>query len=243
MAIDLGTAYTEIQDRVLATVTADSLAQAVPACPAWSVRDVVGHVAGVAKDALDGTLPSLDLVEMWRDEAVATLRDDTSDQQVVRSRGMAFDDVVDEWRATAKSLLPMLRGEEPFPGNPLFGVNSIIVTDLWVHDTDIGGALRRPRPPDDASTSVALAAYSFLVGQRVQALGLPAMSLRYGDKVRVLGDGEPAATVTADRYELARMLAGRRSRQQIAAMDWNGDPTPYLELIPAYGERQDALVD
>ena len=243
MAIDLGTAYMDIQDRMLATVAPELLGQPVPACPAWSVRDVVGHVAGIAKDAVTGILPPLDLVEMYRDETVATTRDDMTDQQVVRSRGLSFDDLVDDWRAATKSLLPMLRGEEPFPGKPPLGVNSVLVTDLWVHDADVGGALGRPHPADDASTSAALASYAFLVGMRVQALRLPAMALRYGDKVKVLGDGEPAATVTADRYELARMLAGRRSRRQIAAMDWDGDPTPYLEIIPAYGERSDDLVD
>src|SRR3954468_1970295 len=164
MAIDLGTAYTEIQDRMLATVSPDVLGQPVPACPAWSVRDVVGHVAGLAKDTIDGAPPPLDLIEMWRDVAIATARDDMTDQHVVRSRGLPFDDVVDEWRLTTKSLLPMLRGEEPFPGNPPFGMNAVLVTDLWVHDTDIGGALGRPHPADDASTSIAVAAYSFAVG-------------------------------------------------------------------------------
>jgi uncharacterized protein (TIGR03083 family) len=243
MALDLGTAYIEIQDRMLASAASDSLGQSVPACPAWSVRDVIGHVAGLAKDAVDGNLPPLDLVEMWRDEGVATARDDMTDQHVVRSRAMSYGDVVDEWRATTKDLLPLLRGEEPFPGDPPFGIDAVLVTDLWVHDTDIGGALGRPHPSDDMGASVTLASYCVLVAMRIGALGLPAMAVRYGDKLRAVGDGEPAATVTADRYELARMLAGRRSRQQILAMEWDGDPTPYLEIIPAYGERADDLID
>ena len=60
---------------------------------------------------------------------------------------------------------------------------------------------------------------------------------------RVLGEGDPAATVTADRFELVRMFGGRRSRAQILAASWSGDPTPYLPLIPAYGERTDDLVE
>ncbi len=43
---------------------------------------------------------------------------------------------------------------------------------------------------------------------------------------RVLGEGDPAATVTADRFELVRMFGGRRSRAQILAASWSGDPTP-----------------
>lgn len=243
MPVDLAAAYADIQRRMLASATPETVDRPVPACPAWTVRDVVGHVAGLAKDAVAGSLPPFDLVEMYRDESAARSRDTMTEQQVVRSRDLAFDDVVDEWRASTKSLLPMLRGEESFPGEPPFGVGSVLVTDLWVHDTDIGGALGRPRPADDASTSAALASYSFLVAQRVQSLGLAAMALQYDGKTRVLGTGEPAATVRAERYELARTLAGRRSRKQIAAMDWAGDPTPYLAIIPAYGERLDDLVD
>jgi hypothetical protein len=40
-----------------------------------------------------------------------------------------------------------------------------------------------------------------------------------------------------------RALAGRRSRDQILAMAWDGDPEPYLPMIPAYGERLDRLVE
>ncbi|MFL6240960.1 MAG: maleylpyruvate isomerase family mycothiol-dependent enzyme [Actinomycetes bacterium] len=240
-ALDLGTAYAEIQDRMLAAAQPDRLGTPIPACPAWTARDVVGHVAGLAKDAVDGSLPSFNLLDQWRDESIARQRDEMTDAHVVRSRAMPFDDVVDEWRRTTKTLLPMLRGNEPFPGTPPFGMDAILVTDLWVHDSDIGSALGRPRPADDAATSIALAAYSFGIAPRLDALGLAPLGLRYGEKVRVIGAGEPAATVTADRYELVRMLAGRRSRRQIAAMDWEGDPTPYLAIIPAYGERADDL--
>jgi hypothetical protein len=33
------------------------------------------------------------------------------------------------------------------------------------------------------------------------------------------------------------------SRDQILPIDWDGDPSPYLPLIPAYGERSAALVE
>jgi hypothetical protein len=88
-----------------------------------------------------------------------------------------------------------------------------------------------------------LAGYCFGVDYRLRALGLPALELRYDGKERTLGEGPPAASVTAERWELLRVLAGRRSRDQIAALDWSGDPAPYLPLLPAYGERADALVE
>jgi uncharacterized protein (TIGR03083 family) len=243
VALDLGTAYLEVQDRMLATAVGQALERRVPACPEWTVRDVVGHVAGLAKDAALGALPTINLLDQWRDESVAATRDGMTDRHVQRARSMSFDEVVDEWRRTTKLLAPMLSGTEQFPGSPPFGMDAILVTDLWVHDTDIGGSVARPRPADDAAAAIALAAYSFGIAPRLEALGLPPFGLRYGEKLRVVGSGEPAVTVTADRYELVRMLAGRRSRMQIAAMDWDGDPTPYLAIIPAYGERTDDVLD
>ena len=58
-----------------------------------------------------------------------------------------------------------------------------------------------------------------------------------------MGEGASGATLTASRWEFLRVVAGRRSRAQIAAMDWTGDPEPYLALLPAYGERTDDLVE
>jgi hypothetical protein len=72
---------------------------------------------------------------------------------------------------------------------------------------------------------------------------LPALRVRYAGKERVTGEGEPAATWSGERFELFRALAGRRSNAQIAAMEWEGDPTPYLDLISMYGPRADALVE
>ncbi len=97
--------------------------------------------------------------------------------------------------------------------------------------------------PDDPALSLALAAYSFGVDYRIRQLGLPALEVRYGDKQRVLGAGEPGATVAASRFELVRVLGGRRSRDQILALEWEGDPSPYLPILPAYGERADQLVE
>jgi hypothetical protein len=101
-----------------------------------------------------------------------------------------------------------------------------LVTDLVIHDQDIRGALGEPRLAVGPGVSFALATYVFGVDYRIRQLALPALGLRYGEKVRVLGEGEPAATLTADRFELFRAFGGRRSREQILALDWLGEPRP-----------------
>jgi uncharacterized protein (TIGR03083 family) len=207
------------------------------------VRDVVAHVAGLASDAARGSLPTMDLLEQWRDDEVAETRDGMTAGQVERVADRSVEELVDGWRQITVELAPMLRGDRPFPDPAPFGLNAILTTDLVIHVQDVHGAWGVPPTPDGPALAVALATYCFGVDYRIRQLHLPALAVHDGSKPRTLGDGEPAATVTGERFELLRAFAGRRSRAQILALDWSGDPDPYLALIPAYGERADDLVD
>jgi uncharacterized protein (TIGR03083 family) len=213
----------------------------VPASPDWSVLDVVAHVTGVAGDVASGEeLEELNLVEALVDPVQAARRETMTARQVSSRRGRTVDEVLAEWDATLKLLLPMMRGERPFPlPNP--ALEAIVTTDLAVHAQDVRGALGMPGDRESAAVGVALASYSQGLAYKIRFAGLPALRLRYGGKERMAGDGEPGAIVEADRFEIFRALAGRRSTGQIRAFDWTGDPEPYLPLIPAYGERTDAL--
>ena len=243
--MDIAAIYAGQQDRLtsLLLTHADRSTGRVPACPDWEVRDVLAHVVGLARDAVDGNLPALDLLEQWRDHDVATARDGMTGAQVTGAAGRSVEDLVEEWRRLTVRMAPMLDGVVPFPDPAPFGLGAILVTDLAVHDQDVRGALGAPRADDGLVQSLAIATYCFGVDYRVEQLGLPAFAVRYGERERVLGSGDPAAVLTADRFELLRAFAGRRSRAQILALDWAGDPGPYVGLIPAYGERADDLVD
>ena len=91
--------------------------------------------------------------------------------------------------------------------------------------------------------SVALASYAAALALRLGMRGVPPLRLRYGEKERMVGEGAPGATLSGDRFEIFRALAGRRSAAQMLAMDWEGDPTPYVELVPAYGPPDEPLVE
>jgi uncharacterized protein (TIGR03083 family) len=243
--MDIGVVYAGQQERLASLVleSADRVGQQVPACPEWEVRDVLAHVVGLARDAVGGNLPTMDLLEQWRDDGVAEERDRMTARQVDLASGRSVDDLVHDWRGLTDSLSPMLSGRIPFPDPAPFGLSAILVTDLYVHEQDVRSALGSPRMAEGPDLSLALASYSFAVDYRIRQLDLPALEVRYGDKSRVLGPGGPAAAVGADRFELVRALAGRRSPDQILALEWEGDPTPYLPIIPAYGERVDPLVE
>ena len=222
---------------------ADRNLDRVPACPEWKVRDVLAHVVGLASDAVTGSLPTLNLLEQWRDDEVVETRDRMTADQVDRLADRSIGDLADDWRQLTGTMSPMMSGEIPFPGPSPFGLSAVLVTDLAVHDQDVRGALGAPRAADGPALSLALATYCFGVDYRIRELDLPALALQYGNKQRILGNGEPEVTVTGDRFELLRALGGRRSRKQILAFDWVGDPSSYLALIPAYGERAVELVE
>ncbi len=201
--LDLGRAYEETQRSVSAFVRGLSegqLRQEVPASPAWTVQDVIAHVAGLAGDvAHDRTPPELDVVRSLTDSAQAELRDSMTAEQVASRRGRSLDEVLEEWDRALNDLLPMIRGERPFP-RPVPFVDAALVTDLATHNQDIRNGVGEPGDRDSEAVSVAFVGYAAAFGLRVSLNKLPALRLKYDDKERLAGDGEPAATVTADRY-------------------------------------------
>jgi len=244
--LDLAAAYEETQQH-LADLVRDlpgtALAMMVPASPAWSVKDVVAHVTGVAVDAAAGRIPpDVDLVLSLSDPEQAARREVLTAGQVEERRDRGIDEILDEWTSSLDSLLPMIRGEQPFPRPVPFG-DAIVLTDLAVHAQDVRGALGRPGDRDSAGVRVALASYAGALALRLAMRGLPPLRLRYAGKERLVGEGEPAATLSGERFQIFRALAGRRSAAQMLAMDWEGDPTPYVELIPAYGPPEAPLVE
>jgi hypothetical protein len=157
-------------------------------------------------------------------------------------RGIPVSDLVDRWRARVPTLREQLRGERPFP-IPFLGLEFIAVGDLAMHAQDIRNTVGRPGDRESAGVGLALPLFAGLAALRIAEVGLPALELRYGAKTRVLGSGAPGASVNADREELVRALANRRSTAQIRAYDWSGDAEPYLEILPAYQPRDDDIVE
>jgi uncharacterized protein (TIGR03083 family) len=245
--LPLDLAYAETKAALLAALADAGEAawdRSVPATPAWRVRDVVAHVTGIAVDGASGTfIPGLNLLEQFRDDSVVRARDAYADETVESRRGQAWGDVLAEWDAAEPQLLARLSAGCPPDNRFALGLDVVTVTDLCVHTDDVAGALALPPRKGSAAAGVALAGYCFGVDYRIRALGLPALAVRYDRRERVPGPGDAAITVTGDRWEVLRALAGRRSRDQIRELDWSGDPEPYLPLLPAYGERTEPLIE
>ena len=47
--------------------------------------------------------------------------------------------------------------------------------------------------------------------------------------------GDGAIVLRTDRFEAFRWRLGRRSRRQLAGLDWTGDPSPVLDHLVVFG--------
>lgn len=222
--------YLDVVERVaeLALAAEDRLDNPIPACPDWTVRSLVAHLAGLANAWVAGRL------EEYGSDAWAAAEGSRFD-------GVALPEIIDSLRADAASLAAL--SHSPMGGTPsmwAFG-------DAVVHEADLRPALAAGRVPDEAM-SMGLKAGIARWRQHLGQAGLGPLLIQTpdGDQWKV-GDTDAGEvdTVTAERYDLFRALFGRRSSGQVADWDWSGPVEPYLEAgLPApFRWAHEAVVD
>lgn len=246
---DVGAAYVEVMERFIAAVTEPGVDvdTSVGACPGWSVRDVVAHHVGAMVDLTTGNVSEFGtferLLDQWRDDDVARDRDAMTARQVEERRSRTVEQLVAEWREAAQALLPMLRGDISFPPSVAVFAGSVAINDVVVHEGDVRAALGLERAPESVALGLALRGYAFSLEHRIRERELPALVLAYAGKELTLGDGDVGGRVAADRFELVRAMAGRRTADEIRELSWEGDPTPYLPVISEYGPVRESAPD
>ncbi|HET7529726.1 MAG TPA: maleylpyruvate isomerase N-terminal domain-containing protein [Mycobacteriales bacterium] len=214
--------YAESHDRVVHMVRdlgQGQTARPVPATPRWTVHDLVAHLAAIPSDIVAGRLGGIP-------------RPDETQAQVEARRDRSVGDLLEEW---ADALGPVLEGARAG------SIPAPLTIDVITHEQDLRGALDVGHLDDDAALRFATTGYCLGLTRRLAAAELPPLRLR--DPARgfdeTAGEGRPAATVQATEFDLFRALAGRRSRRQVAAFDWEGDPTPYLDVFCVFGPLPD----
>lgn len=214
--------YAAAHDRIVHLVRhldAEDAARPVPATPLWSVHDLLAHLAAVPADIAAGRMKGIP-------------RPDQTQEQVTARRDVGVPDLLAEWDKGLRSVLEGARaGRLPAP----------LAIDAITHEQDLRGALHVGRLENDAALRFATTGYALGLARRLAAAELAPLRLR--DPARgfdvVAGDGEPAASVAGPEFELFRAMAGRRSRRQVAALEWTGDPEPYLDAICVFGPLPD----
>ena len=225
---DIGSLYREGRKRLSEMVrqlAPHDLTRTVPACPKWTVQDVIAHLAGGCADVLAGNIAGVTTAE-WADAQVLSRRDHTIDQ------------VLEEWSTVAPRLEAMA-GSFPSP------LPTVWILDLATHEQDVRGALAQPGARD---TRGLILAVDFLVREglhrQVAGRGLGPLSVRTPIRSWVVGGqapsspimtpaagvgpGEPQVEVGLSLFDAFRALTGRRSAAQIARYNWTSDPEPFL---------------
>ena len=217
-AADLAGMYRETRERLadlVAGLDEAQLGTPVPACPGWSVADVVGHLAAIPEDALAGRLtgpPS---------EAQTAA-------QVARFRGRPVAQTLAGWADLGPRFEEIVAAFEVFPA----------VIDVASHEQDIRGAVGKPGARD---TEVIKQMTAWLL---VRLRTPVPLRVTVGDTRFLAGPGgEPALELTTTWYEAFRWRMGRRSRDQLAALDWSGDPSPVLDHLVVFGPAKADVVE
>lgn len=133
-------AYVELRDRLLGLLgelEESDGDRPVPACPDWTVRQVVAHLVGVPEDILAGRLEGV-ASEAW------------TQAQVDRHAGRTLA----ELRTTAAELAPAFDPVLELVPAPM---NSQLVMDAVTHEHDLREAVGRPGAQDSSAVDVACA--------------------------------------------------------------------------------------
>ncbi len=189
--------------------------QPVAACPGWSVRDVVAHMAAVAQDWADGAL-------------TGAPTDQQTAEHVARFASHDHRQLLDAWSAASDRLhaLAETSGLEPPLG------------DIACHEHDIRSAIGRPGARDAASVR--------WTADRLLTILTTPLPLRVVVEDNEYRSGPPDGheiVLRTTLFESLRWRTGRRSRAQLAGMDWSDDPTPMLGHLYLFGPATADVVE
>lgn len=206
-------AYQQSRARVTALigeVEEPQLATTVPCCPRWTVKDLVGHLAGLAEDRGTGRMPTGGFEE-WTDD------------QVFRHREEPIDRVLSTWGSLD------LERSDAVPSL------SALAFDSVVHEHDLFHALSVPVERDNESVRIGARRASDRMAAVLGSADAPGVVLRTEDGERRLDGNGQFLGLEAGRFELMRLVTGRMSERQARALEWDDDPSPVLGTLFADG--------
>src|SRR5262249_7156862 len=165
--------------------------------------------------------------------------------QVARYKGRPMTQTLAGWTAGAPRFEEVISAFDIPPA----------VIDVASHEQDIRGALGHPgardcpavqqmaawllqglRTPVPVRVTVEDAEFQAgpVGGGRAAAEPLPGAGR---------GRDEPVLGLRTTRFEAFRWRMGRRSRDQLAALDWSGDPAPVLDHLVVFGPARADIIE
>jgi uncharacterized protein (TIGR03083 family) len=210
---ELAASY-EASQRRIATMTGslddEVLATVVPCCPAWTVKDLVGHLSGVLEDRIEGRMPTGGF-------------NDWTAEQVRRHRDEPMDMVLDGWQR-----LPLAMTDDP----PSL---TALAFDAVTHEHDLCHALGVPGDPTTDSVRLGARRASERMSSMLTSAGAPGVVVTTEDGEELIAGGAPPIGLRITRFELMRFVTGRMSRAQATGLEWDGDQSMALDALFADG--------
>jgi uncharacterized protein (TIGR03083 family) len=192
----------DVARRQFTAIVRDAAATTVvPACPDWTVQDLLAHQVHQLSGASDGSFPAADSIERLSGANASTRHTAEERQEAWIRSGVA------EW--STRSTRELLQAWSQLSNTAPREVLDALVPDVVVHLVDLQGAVGVSGARDDALVSRALEFWASIAG------------------VAVPGGAD-------ERFELLRVITGRRSRSQAPDIG---------EAVALYGWREDDLVE
>lgn len=197
-------------DDLVRPLGADDLARPVPACPGWTVHAVISHLASTPEWAAAGRLRGVP-------------SDEDTAAQVAELADVATSDVLDRWAASAPAFAETVAAAGIWPA----------AIDVVTHEHDVRHALGRPGARDvDAIGVLADVLLQGWSPSRPVEVVTPQRTVRRGP------DEGGAIRWTTTDFEVLRARLGRRSRAQLAAMDWSEHPGQLVEELAVFSPAE-----
>jgi uncharacterized protein (TIGR03083 family) len=173
----------------------------VPSCPDWTVRNLLGHLVGICSFAI-GRMSG------WAEAEES-------------SAALGLDGLLAEWSRMGEQAERALQATGGRRG-------SLMVMDAFTHELDLRYAVNATLPVEPPAFSRAFEVLLTGFSAAVTAHNLPAVLIAVDGQEFRAGQGEPVATLSGDRYDIYRSLAGRRTHEQITQLDWSNDSHRWL---------------
>lgn len=208
-------------EKLVRSLDGTQLETKVPACPGWTIKELVAHLTGVAADSL-----SANVAELGRSDWTAS--------QVDARRGLSLDELLEEWEGLGKQIEPALDDLHPTIASALIG-------DLTTHELDLRGAVGNRDARDGDGLVISTSFYARNFGKRLKDASLPTITVEAGEHQWTAGKEVPVGSVRAPLFEVLRGLTGRRTTDEVKGFEWSIDAAPYLEVFSMYPITQTSL--
>ena len=201
----------------------------VPACPDWTVLELLAHQVHQLAGALDGSFPIAD--------ALAAV---SGDRQALNRQQVWIDDGVQRWcqngtRDLCDAWATLVADAPPV-------VLDGLLPDIVVHLFDLAGAAASKKYRREPMVTDAVRFWSTTAGERLAHLGYDGPLLQLGSGVAI-GRPDAGVQIVGSPFEVLRLLTGRRARDQARILVQRAPDAVSIDALSAYGWRDSPLVE